>query len=80
MIDNKWLRNKKSVIDWNMEILEYADHQNITLIITGVINTFHCIDGSRHNGYFIGHLNAAYFLDKVEDLQSDFMTRILTIV
>ena len=55
----------------------------MTLIITGRINTFHYIDGSCHNatnGHFIGHLNAAFFLDKLVDLQSDFMTRILTIV
>ena len=32
------------------------------------------------NGCFIGHVNAAYFLDKLEDLQSDFMIRMLTIV
>ena len=52
----------------------------MTLIITGVIDTFHCENSSCHNasnGYFIGHLNAAYFLDKLEDLQSDFMTRTL---
>ena len=66
-----------------MEILEKANHQNMTLIITGMINTLHYTDGSRHNatkGYFIGHLNAAYSLDKLEDLQSDFMSRMLTII
>ena len=52
----------------------------MTIIITGMINTFHYMDGSCHNGYFIGELNAAYFLDKLEDLQSDFMIRMLTIV
>ena len=55
----------------------------MTLIIIEMINTFHYIDGSRHNatnGYFIGRLNAAYFVDKLEDLQSDFMTRMLTII
>ena len=47
------------------------------------INTLHYTDGSRHNatkGYFIGHLNAACSLDKLEDLQRDFMSRMLTIV
>ena len=75
--------NKKSVIDWNMEILEKAHHQNMTLIITGMMNTLHYTNGSRHNatkGYFIGHLNTAYSLDKLEDLQSDFMSKMLTIM
>ena len=66
-----------------MEILEKAHHQNMTLTTTGMINVFHYIDGSCHkatNKHFIGHLNAAYFLDKLEDLQSDCETRILTIV
>ena len=55
----------------------------MTLIITGMINTFRYIDGPCHNatnGYVKGHFNAAYFLDKLEDLQRDFMTRMLTIV
>ena len=66
-----------------MEILEKVHHQNMTLIVAGMIRTFHYIDGSCHkatNGYFTGHLNAAYFVVKLEDLQSDFMTRMLTIV
>ena len=55
----------------------------MTLVITGMIDTFHYKNSSCHNatkGYFIGHLNAAYSLDKLEDLQSDFMSRMLTII
>ena len=55
----------------------------MTLIITEMINTFHYRNSSFHNatnGYFIDHLNAAHLMNKLEDLQSDFMTRMLTIV
>ena len=55
----------------------------MTLIVAGMILTFYYIDGSCHkatNGYFTGYLNSTYFVVKLEDLQSDFMTRMLTIV
>ena len=53
----------------------------MTLIITGMINTFHNknnIGQNATNGYFRGHLNVTYFFDKLEDLQSDFMTKMFT--
>ena len=53
----------------------------MTMTITRMINIFHYKNSSRHNatdGCFIGHLNAAYFSDKLEDLHSDFLIKMLS--